>query len=178
MSKQMGVSRGPIREAMRTLEQEGLLYSHPYKETMIAEITGEEVSEVLIPVRLTLEQFTLSKALPLMNEDHYDHLRSIIASMRAGAEKADIYQMVNSDLAFHEYLVQLSGMSNMVGIWTSIINRIRLYFITQVGSYSDLNILCKEHEDLLEAIIEGKADLVAKALADHIHNVDFGVLYN
>lgn len=175
ISKQMGVSRGPIREAMRMLEQEGLLYSHPYKETMVAEITDEEVSEVLIPVRLTLEKFTIRKALPLMDETHYDRLRTFITEMKEGAQQQNISKMADCDLAFHEYLVTLSGMGNMITIWKSIYNRIRLHFITQVSAYEDLNVLCQEHESLLLTIIEGDSDKVSEALTAHINTVNFGI---
>ena len=176
MSRQMGVSRGPIREAMRMLEQEGLLYSQPYKETMVAEITGEEVSEVLIPIRLTIELFTIRKALPLLNEQHIGRLQAIIADMKEGAARKDVFTMADCDLAFHEYLVNMAEMSHMSGIWTSIYNRIRLHFITQASAYEDLNVLCTEHEKLLRTIVEGHPDAIAEALTAHIHAVNFGIM--
>ncbi|WP_214627433.1 GntR family transcriptional regulator [Paenibacillus agaridevorans] len=176
MSRQMGVSRGPIREAMRMLEQEGLLYSLPYKETMVAEITGEEVAEVLIPLRLTIELYTVRKALAFMNDEHIGRLRAIIDDMRDGAAKQDATALADCDLAFHEYLVTLSGMGNMIGIWKSIYNRIRLHFITQANAYEDLNVLCQEHENLLGVITDGDQAQIAEALTAHIHAVNFGIM--
>lgn len=168
MSKQMGVSRGPIREAMRTLEQEGLLFSQPYKETMVAEITEEEVTEVLIPIRLTIEQFAIRKSLPHLEAAHVERLREIIESMKAGARQQDLIKMVDCDLAFHEYLVKLSGLPNLIGTWTSIYNRTRLHFIMQGQSYDDLNDMCAEHETLLDTIAGGDTAAVAEALKYHI----------
>lgn len=176
MSKQMGVSRGPIREAMRMLEQEGLLISHPYKETMVAEITREEVAEVLIPLRLTIELFTIRKALPRLDETHREQLRAILAEMRIGAEQGNKIKMADCDLAFHEYFVNLSGMSNMMGIWTSIYNRIRLHFIAQTDAYANLRDLYREHEQLLETILTGDPGQIASALTAHIHAVNFGLM--
>lgn len=176
MSRQMGVSRGPIREAMRMLEQEGLLYSHPYKETMVAEISAEEVVEVLIPIRLTIEQFALRKALPELQPDHIERLRGFIEDMKEGARQNDLIRVVDCDLAFHEYLVQLSGMPNLHGIWTSIYNRIRLHFIMQGQSYDDLYDLCAEHEKLLATIAAGDPDDIAASLNVHIADSNFGFL--
>jgi len=176
MSKQMGVSRGPIREAMRMLEQEGLLFSQPYKETMVAEITSEEVTEVLIPIRLTLEQFAVRKALSHMDDTHRARLQAILADMNEAAQKQDIARITDCDLLFHEYLVEMSEMSNIIGIWKSIYNRIRLHFITQARAYEDLSVLCREHESLLQTIVEGKPDKIAKALAEHIHSVNWGLM--
>ena len=61
LANQMGVSRGPIREAMRMLEQEGVINSQPYKDTMVAEISLEEVLEVLTPIRWSLSYLRFAK---------------------------------------------------------------------------------------------------------------------
>ncbi|MFC5405631.1 GntR family transcriptional regulator [Cohnella soli] len=171
MSKQMGVSRGPIREALRMLEQEGLLVSQPYKETTVAEITQEEVTEVLIPIRFTLEQFAIRKALPNMTDAHYAKLKEILAEMSDAARKRDIYKLADCDLAFHEYLVSLSDMLNIISTWKSIYNRIRLHFLTQALAYENLNDVYVEHEDLLKVLMEGDIDKISEALDVHIHNV-------
>ncbi len=168
ISEQMGVSRGPIREAIRMLEQEGLLYSQPYKETMVVNIMDEEVFQVLIPIRLTIEQFAIRKALVHMNEAHFQHLRSIIAEMKEGARQQNLFKIVDCDLAFHEYLVNLSQVSNLMGIWTSIFNRIRLHFIVQGQMYEDLNVLCEEHEKLLQTIVDGDPEKISEDLVTHI----------
>lgn len=176
MSKQMGVSRGPIREAMRMLEQEGLLISQPYKETMVSDISREEVVHVLIPIRLTLEQFAVKKALDLLDDSHYAKLQSIIDKMREAANRQDIAQIADYDLQFHAYLVELSGMSNIISIWNSIYNRIRLHFITQARTYDDLIKLCQEHETLLEAIKLGNENDICAALTEHIQIVNWDFL--
>src|SRR5262245_2591404 len=59
---QLGVSRGPVREALRQLEQEGLVVSFPYRATEVIGVSEEEVREVLIPMRLTLERFAFRHA--------------------------------------------------------------------------------------------------------------------
>ncbi|MCD9021602.1 GntR family transcriptional regulator [Cohnella silvisoli] len=171
MSKQMGVSRGPIREALRMLEQEGLLVSQPYKETTVAEITREEVTEVLIPIRFTLEQFAIRKALPNMTGSHHAKLKEILAEMRDAAQKRDIYKIADCDLAFHEYLVSLSDMINIISTWKSIYNRIRLHFLSQALAYENLNDVYLEHEVLLNVLMEGDMDKISEALTVHIHSV-------
>ncbi|PYI55644.1 GntR family transcriptional regulator [Paenibacillus flagellatus] len=171
MSRQMGVSRGPIREAMRMLEQEGLLFSQPYKETMVAEVTGEEVQEVLIPIRLTLETFALKKALPFIGDPEFERLSSFVARMKEAAQVNQLHQIVELDIMFHEYLLSLADMPGLLNTWTSICNRIRLYFIQQGQTYGNLDLLWKEHEALLAVIRKGDFDAIAEELATHIYRL-------
>ena len=168
VAKQMGVSRGPIREAIRMLEQEGVLVSQPYKDTMVAEISREEVVEVLLPIRLTLEMFAIRKALPNLDEHHRDNLSSIIEDMRKAAAENDLYKVVDCDLAFHEYWLTLSDVPNMLGIWTSIYNRIRLHFIVEGQAYDNLAPLVDSHTLLLQTIMEGDLAQINELLAKHI----------
>lgn len=176
ISEQMGVSRGPIREALRTLEQEGLLISQPYKETMVAEITGEEVLEVLVPIRFTIEKFAIRKALPLIEEEeNIKHLSNIVQEMKEGADQNNLYKVVQSDLAFHEYLIRLSHLPSLQNTWTSIYNRILLHFVIQGQAYEDLNELWRDHIKLLDVIKEGNIDRITAELFHHISesNIDF-----
>lgn len=175
ISRQMGVSRGPIREAMRVLEQEGLLYSHPYKETTVAEVTEEEALEVLIPIRLVIEQFAIRKIIAELDDSHFKRLRSIVAEMREGVKQQNFSKVVDCDLAFHEYLVSLCDSSNLMGIWISIYNRIRLVISTQGQSYEDLNVLCEDHERLIQALETKNLSHVSRLLHEHIHDGSFGV---
>ncbi|MBP1989432.1 GntR family transcriptional regulator [Paenibacillus eucommiae] len=176
MAKQMGVSRGPIREAMRMLEQEGVINSQPYKETMVAEISAEEVMEVLVPIRLTIELFAIRKALPNIQEPQIERLTQIIADMKEGAAQKDLHKIVDCDLAFHEYLVTLSNVPNLLGIWTTIFNRIRLHFIVQGQTYEDFNDLWHNHELLLAKIKEGNLAEIYEELTRHIEDFNSGFL--
>lgn len=172
ISKQMGVSRGPVREAMRMLEQEGLLYSHPYKETMVAEISGEEVLEVLIPIRLTIEQFALRKGLPHIQQGDIERLSGFVEEMKEGARQKNLARIVECDLAFHEHLVGIAKMNNLMTIWTSIYNQMRLHFIMQGQSYEDYNELWKDHKKLLQVVKEGDMEQIAQELKQHIYDTN------
>lgn len=172
ISKQMGVSRGPVREAMRMLEQEGLLNSHPYKETMVAEISGEEVLEVLIPIRLTIEQFALRKGLPEIQPQDLERLSELVEEMKEGARQQNLAKIVECDLAFHEHLVGIAKMNNLMTIWTSIYNQIRLHFMLQGQSYEDYNDLWKDHQRLLQTIKKGDPEQIANELKQHIYDTN------
>ncbi|TMV48932.1 GntR family transcriptional regulator [Paenibacillus mesophilus] len=168
ISKQMGVSRGPVREAIRMLEQEGLLVSLPYKETTVAEISGEEVRDVLNPIRLIIENYAIRKALPNIGERELERLASFVLDMKDGAEQNNLDKIVEADLAFHEYVLGLADMPGLLSTWTSIYNRIHLHFMIQGKAYEDLNDLWREHDKLLLAIRQGDPDTIEQAWAEHI----------
>lgn len=168
ISKQMGVSRGPVREAIRMLEQEGLLVSLPYKETTVADISGEEVRNVLNPIRLIIETYAIRKALPNIGEHELERMASFVADMKEGALQQNLDKIVDSDLAFHEYVLSLADMPGLLSTWTSIYNRIHLHFMIQGKAYKDLNDLWKEHDTLLRAIREGDPEKIEQAWAEHI----------
>ena len=174
LANQMGVSRGPIREAMRMLEQEGVINSQPYKDSMVAEISLEEVLEVLTPIRLVIELFAIRKAMPYFNQTHYEALTEIIKEMKQGAAQNNLYKLVDSDLDFHEYLVNLSNVPNLLGTWTTIYNRIRMHFIADGQTYSDLNQLWKDHERLLETIKGNNLKEICSELTKHIEDTNWG----
>ena len=71
LAEQLGISRAPVREALRQLEHEGLVASLPYRATEVLGVSQEEVAEVLVPIRLTIESFAFRKALPLLTDDDF-----------------------------------------------------------------------------------------------------------
>ncbi|WP_274651037.1 GntR family transcriptional regulator [Paenibacillus humicola] len=178
ISKEMGVSRGPIREAIRTLEQEGLLLSSPYKETVVAEFSKEEVIEVLIPIRLTIELFAIRSGLSRMNEENFAAMSRFVEAMKAAAEQKDLVRLVDSDISFHEYLIQTSHAVNVMNIWSSIVNRIRLHFFVQGPMYSDPKQIYEEHEVLLEAMKAKDVERTCRLMKAHIYDENVTILQN
>jgi DNA-binding GntR family transcriptional regulator len=150
ISEELGTSRGPVREALRQLEHEGLVDSIPYRGAVVLDVSDEEVQEVLIPIRLTLESFSFAKALEVMTEDDFAELAKQLWLMEEGARRNDLQQVVEADLAFHEVVIAGSGRHTMQ-VWRSIWPRIRSYFI-RYGRFRELDSIVEEHRELLEAL--------------------------
>ncbi len=107
IAEQLGVSRGPIREAIGQLEQEGLLQSVPYKGVVVTPLTRQYVEE-LYSVRTALELLALDRALDRMTDAEIDPLDTVVEEMRTVARSGDLARLVEIDLQFHEYLISQS----------------------------------------------------------------------
>lgn len=167
IARELATSRGPVREALRQLEHEGLVVSYPYRGAVVLAVSDEEVHEVLIPIRLTLERFSFGKALERMVDADYAELAKDVWLMGEAASAGDVQGSVDADIAFHEFVLSCSGQPHTWQVWRSIAPRIRAYFF-RYGRTSDLQRIASEHGELLSALRSGDRDLVMEVLERHI----------
>jgi DNA-binding GntR family transcriptional regulator len=168
ISKELGVSRGPIREAIQMLVLEGLMLSSPYKETRVATITKEEVLELLIPIRLNIETYALKKGFASWDEQVIKKFEMIIIEMEKAITYKDLLQLVELDLRFHEIIIHSAQNTNVINIWESIVNRIRIHFIYQGKFYTDLQQIIEEHQAMLKTFATGSLEDALGELKKHI----------
>ena len=167
LSTELGTSRGPVREALRQLENEGLVMSFPYRGAVVLGVSDEEVQEVLIPIRLTLERYSFSHALDQLTEEDFAELGKQVWLMEQAAERGDLGRHVEADLRFHEIVIAASGQTHTVQIWRTIWPRIRAYFY-RYGRGQDLVKMVDEHRELLAALQTRDRDLLLAQLERHI----------
>lgn len=170
LSEQLGISRAPVREALRQLEHEGLVVSLPYRATEVLGISQEEIAEVLVPIRLTLETFAFRRALPLLSEEDLEALGKLVQRMREAAVSGDLDALARADVRFHELVIERSGQRHCLQIWRSIQPRVRAYFRRDAPIHSRLEELAEEHEELLDVLRRGDEAQVLSTLRRHICN--------
>lgn len=168
ISQQMKISRGPVREALRQLEQEGLIISYPHRGTEVVGVSEEEVREILIPIRLTLERFAWQHALGKMTETDFDELRQLVETMRKYGETGDLASVVDADVRFHERILDRSEQPHCRQIWHTISPRVRAYFFRCGPQHESLMEIAREHQELLDAMQEQDIEKVFEVLDKHI----------
>ena len=161
LSTELGTSRGPVREALRQLENEGLVMSFPYRGAVVLGVSDEEVQEVLIPIRLTLERYSFTHALERMTEADFAELGKQVWLMEQAAAADDLARVVEADLRFHEIVISASGQTHTVQIWRTIWPRIRAYFY-RYGRHSNLTTMVDEHRHLLVALQSGESTRIPR----------------
>jgi DNA-binding GntR family transcriptional regulator len=167
IATELHTSRGPVREALRQLEHEGLVVSYPYRGAVVLGVSEEEIQQVLIPIRLTLERFSFRKALAQMRDADFAELAKEVWLMGEGGRAGDLLRCVEADIRFHELVLSRSGQPHTTQVWRSIAPRIRAYFF-RFGRESDLARIAVEHGELLAAFQSGDHDLLMAAVERHI----------
>lgn len=168
LSAELGTSRGPVREALRQLENEGLVMSFPYRGAVVlGAVSDEEVHEVLIPIRLTLERYSFTRALETMTDDDFAELAKQIWRMEQAGKADDLLKLVEADLRFHELVIAASRQLHTVQIWRTIWPRIRAYFV-RYERYRSFEETVEEHRELLAALQTRDPAIVMAQLERHI----------
>jgi DNA-binding GntR family transcriptional regulator len=168
LSAELGTSRGPVREALRQLENEGLVMSFPYRGAVVlGAVSDEEVHEVLIPIRLTLERHSFTRAIETMTEDDFAELGKQIWRMEQAGKADDLLKLVEADLRFHELVISASGQLHTMQIWRTIWPRIRAYFV-RYERYRSFEVTVEEHRELLDALLTRDPAIVTGQLERHI----------
>jgi DNA-binding GntR family transcriptional regulator len=166
IARELKTSRGPVREALRQLEHEGFVVSYPYRGAVVLGVSDEEVQQVLIPVRLTLEQYSIPKAVARMDDADFADLGKEVWLMGEAARTNDLAKSVDADIRFHELLLERSGQPHAAQVWRSIAPRIRAYFFRY--GRSNLKRIALEHGELLAALQTRDPAVIAAALEEHI----------
>lgn len=167
IAAKLGISRGPLREALRQLEEEGLVQSYPHKGTFVTEITPAYIEEVY-SIRRVLETFAVKRMIEYNNPQVLQELREIVADMLNAAETGDTHQLNELDFQFHNAILLGAQHSLLMQLWKSIEVGVRRMVVLRHGIYENLYEIVGNHPNLLAAIEVRDALLASQLLDTHI----------
>ncbi|GAA2094224.1 GntR family transcriptional regulator [Streptomyces albiaxialis] len=169
ISVHYGISRGPVREAIMVLEQEGLVVTHPYRGAVVAEITQKEIEEILVPIRLVIEKAAFRAAAEAADEELFGTLDALVRRMEsAAAEPLDAKALADLDVAFHEAVIAAADQTQSLRIWRTIQPRVRAYFLRDAPHHGTPGTVVDQHRALLVALRSGDAARAGAAVVEHI----------
>jgi len=125
LATELGVSRGPVREALRQLEQEGLVEFYPHRGAIVVGV-GETEIETIYMIRALLEERAFAKAARVVDDTELDSRAGMVEKMITASEAGDAVAVAEHDMHFHGRVVELSGFSYLRRLWTSIDGVVRL----------------------------------------------------
>ena len=116
IAKQMAVSRIPIREAIKKLEQEGLVVRQPNKGVYVISFTAQDVREIF-SLRARLEEMAFEWAIHKMTAEDLTELRMLLSEQKVAVDARQYDQLARLDLRFHELICLKAGHSRLLKIW-------------------------------------------------------------
>jgi DNA-binding GntR family transcriptional regulator len=161
------VSRGPVREALRRLDAEGLVSVIPRRGAVVSSLTREEFLDAY-RVREALEVLAVRLAIPLLTEEDLERLESLHEQMIEDAAAGDVDSFFAANAAFHALAVDRSGNKKLQEIYHPLITQMRRYHLSSMSLRGGMTRSCEEHEHILQAMKDGKADEAAQLLSEHI----------
>ena len=175
IAEQLGVSRGPVREALGQLEEEGLIRNVPYKGTFVTEITEEYIRE-LYDVRGLIETFAVRLAAEAATADDRREIEQVMQAMERALNAEAVTQFAELDVQFHFLLIRSAHHSLLLQSWRSIEMGVRRCSMLRHRIYSNTADVIARHREILAAMDAGDVETAAAQLGIHISNARDRVL--
>lgn len=169
LANRLGVSRGPIREALGQLERMGLVEKIPYKGSFVSHLTEDDVRE-LYTVRTRLEGLAARRIAERGDAESAARLDAILDRMRQAAEEEEFAKLVDIDLLFHKTLCELSEHKLLGQIWENHlgVSLKRFLFLKQNRLYTHPREAVLLHQPIVDAIRSGDPDRAEAAATHHV----------
>lgn len=169
LAAKLGVSRTPIREAMRKLEQEGLVTMTHRRGVEVASITLRDLKDVL-EVRRYLEELAVELACKKATEKELVKLRELQEEFKQAIAGGDLKDMAETDEAFHDVIYQATGNQRLIQILNNLREQMYRYRMECIKDEDKRTTLVEEHQILIAAVCDRDVDRAKKAIHVHIDN--------
>lgn len=175
LANQLGVSRTPIREAIRMLELEGLVIMVPRKGAQVSNISKEDLKDVL-EVRKALDTLAISLACDRITADGLARLKSASNAFRDSINSGDFTRMAEADVVFHDAIHTASGNKRLSILVNNLAERLYRYRLEYIKDSADRMNLVKEHEEMVRCIERGDKEGAINAIDSHIDNQELSII--
>ena len=170
LGKQLGVSRTPVREALRQLDLEGLVEIAPNRGAKVIGISRKDVEDIY-HMRARLEGLAARKAAEQIKEEELAELEEVILLSEFHVKKPESKQMVRLDGRFHEIMYRASGSRMLEHVLTDFLHYVKMARSHSVKTEHRAQESVKEHKRILEAIRQRDGDLAEQLANEHIQHV-------
>ena len=169
LANQLGVSRTPIREAIRKLEIEGLVINAPRRGAVFAEITLKDLRDVL-EVRRNLENLAVKLACEKANEQDIRELKELHRSFISTLKNEDLTEVAQADVKFHDKIYEITDNKRLIQILSNLREQMYRYRFEYIKDEIHRRVLVDEHAMIIEGIENKDVDKAKKYMEIHIIN--------
>ena len=167
LAARLGVSRGPLREAFRMLEEAGLVRTEKNRGVFVRDIPIEEAVEIF-DLRAAMDELVGRRLAENITAAQLKEIRSLVDQMEQAVKAKDArhYHLLN--LQFHDRLVELAGNGKLTAIYRKLIKELSLFRRLNLADGWLLPISANEHRQIVKAIASGDPEIAGRAMFDHV----------
>lgn len=163
LATRFGTSRGPVRDALMQLTQEGVLVYQPNKGVRVSSLLTDEERDVVVAMRLELEKYCMNKFVPTASEDDLDNISFLLERLKDACEVASLPEVAENDLALHRYWVAQAS-PHLESTWIGLSVRMIMKY-SRLDNYEQS---ITEHTRIVEAILNRDVEKAIYLLGENI----------
>ena len=169
LANKLGVSRTPIREALRKLELEGLVNMVPRKGAEVADITEKSLRDVL-EVRKALEELSVQLACEKITEEEIEELKRVAERFKDTLDDQDVTKIAEADVAFHDVIYTATDNQKLILLLNNLREQMYRYRVECLKKEEAYPQLIAEHEELIDNISKRNKEEATRIMCEHIDN--------
>jgi phosphonate utilization transcriptional regulator len=166
LATRMGVSRGPVREAFRMLEEAGLVRTEKNRGVFVRDIPLDEAVEIF-DLRAAMDELVGRQLAARITPAQLKELRALVDAMEKAVKAQDAHEYHLLNLKFHDRLVEMAGNRKLTAIYRKLIKELSLFRRLNLADKS-LPVSAGEHRQILKAIAAGDGDTAGRAMFRHV----------
>lgn len=169
LAARLGVSRGTLREALRHLEQEGLVITNPHRGTFVVNPSVEEIADIY-GLRIALEAYAVEEAAGQITPEELAGLQGVVDDLAALAATGRITfaPRIGLDLQFHELICEASGNARLLRTWAELCAPLRVLLATFSEPFLSTDEVITQHQHVVDALRRGDRAAARDELTRHL----------
>lgn len=175
LANRLGVSRTPIREAIRKLELEGLVTMIPRRGAEVAQITEKSMNDVL-EVRRAMDALCVELACDRISEQELEDLKDACDHFERAVRGKDVKKIAQADVALHDIIVKATGNARLIQLINNLSEQMYRYRYEYIKDTSQHQRLIEEHRVIYESIVNKDKETASQAAKMHIDNQEKAII--
>lgn len=167
IAEQLGVSRTPVREAIKRLEEDGLVIITPGCGAKVSGIRGKDVTDAL-DVRVVVETMAVRLAAKNIGAEQIEELKRINNEIRRAVREGNIAAISVNDSRLHHAICEAAGNKVLLKVMRELETLVLRYRVEYIKSIASYNEILDEHDAVIRAVAAGDAEMAAKLVESHI----------
>jgi len=169
LAEEMGVSRTPLREAMRKLELEGYIVMMPRRGTFVANMSIRDINEIF-EIRTALESLSSGLAAERITQEELERLQRLMLKISGYVKAGNMEKIVATDIDFHDVLYKAARNNRLMGIISNLRDQLTRFRTLSMSFPGRLEATLEEHRNMVEAIAQGDVAAAQKAAEMHMEH--------